>query len=53
MIVYWCPTCGVVWVEEDAELAPLCRHMVIDGPAPTRMEPLPSYHPFYPELVGA
>ena len=45
--IYWCLTCAVVWA--DSEGPPICRHMVIDGQPPKRMEPLPPWHPFHPQ----
>jgi hypothetical protein len=43
MNVFYCRTCGIVWACDEA---PICRHLVIDGPPPERMVPLPAWHPF-------
>lgn len=48
MPIYYCPTCALVWAAPEP---PLCRHMVIDGPPPVRMVPLPSWHPFSAPLA--
>jgi len=44
MSLYWCRSCGIVWIWATEE-APLCRHYAPDLPA-TEMEPLPAWHPF-------
>lgn len=49
-MIFWCPSCGVVWAASEEE-PPICRHMVIYGPPARVMEPLPAWHPFAEELV--
>lgn len=41
-ILWWCLTCGMVWAADDA---PWCRHHAPEM-SPTKMKPLPSWHPF-------